>query len=142
MSRDDLSRERLSWTIDRETYTPAFLALIANALSWRGSALYMRHFGVGINEWKIISALGNHPGAMAAEVSTVLGLNKAVVSRCVRTLSDKGLVAVEVTDGRRGLYLTRAGVELHDRIMPVALEREAVLLSGFSDEEIVQLRRF
>ncbi|SFK70282.1 MarR family winged helix-turn-helix transcriptional regulator [Geodermatophilus ruber] len=142
MAGPQLHREKLPVTIDREAYTPAFLSLVANALSWGGSYLYMRRFGVGVNDWRVLSALGNHPGATAGEVCTVLGLNKSVVSRSVSGMVDRGLVAIERAEGQRRLYLTEEGVALHDQLLPLALERERRMLRGFTDEEIVQLRGF
>jgi DNA-binding MarR family transcriptional regulator len=139
---DDLVRERLPLTIDRETYTPAYLSLVANALSRGGSLLYMHRFGVGVNDWRVLSALGNHPGATAAEVCTVLGLDKSVVSRSVAGLVDRALVAIERVPGQRRLYLTRQGAEVHDQLLPMALERERQLLAGFSAGEVAVLRDF
>jgi DNA-binding MarR family transcriptional regulator len=135
-------RERLPVTIDREAYTPAYLALVSNALSWGSTFQYMRRFGVGVNDWRIISALGNHPGATAGEVCTVLGLNKSVVSRSVAGLTERELVTIERADGQRRLYLTADGVALHDELLPLALERERWMLRGFTDEELAQLRGF
>ncbi|MGY1823732.1 MarR family winged helix-turn-helix transcriptional regulator [Geodermatophilus sp. SYSU D00079] len=135
-------REKLPVTIDREAYTPAYLSLVANALSWGSTFQYMRRFGVGVNDWRIVSALGNHPGATAGAVCTVLGLNKSVVSRSVAGLAGRGLVTIERVDGQRRLYLTAEGVALHDQLLPLALERERRMLRGFSEEEVGLLRDF
>jgi DNA-binding MarR family transcriptional regulator len=135
-------RDRLPVTIDREAYTPAYLVLVANALSWGTSHSFARPFGVGVNDWRLISALGNHPGATAVEVCRVLGLNKSVVSRSVAGLARRGLIVVERADGRRRLFLTDDGARLHDELLPAALQREQLLLSGFDAAEVAQLRRF
>ncbi|MGY1635997.1 MarR family winged helix-turn-helix transcriptional regulator [Geodermatophilus sp. SYSU D00742] len=142
MSGSQPHREKLPVTIDREAYTPAYLSLVSNALSWGSTFQYMRRFGVGVNDWRVVSALGNHPGATAGEVCTVLGLNKSVVSRSVAGLTERGLVTIERADGQRRLYLTADGVALHDQLLPLALERERWMLRGFSDEELGQLRDF
>jgi DNA-binding MarR family transcriptional regulator len=139
---DDLVRERLPLTIDRETYTPAYLSIVSNALSRGGSLLYMHRFGIGVNDWRVLSALGNHPGATAAEVCAVLGMDKSVASRSVAGLVDRRLVAIERVPGQRRLYLTRAGADVHDQLLPVALERERRLLQGFSAAEVAVLREF
>jgi DNA-binding MarR family transcriptional regulator len=72
----------------------------------------------------------------------VLGLNKSVVSRSVAGLTERGLVTIERAEGQRRLYLTAAGVELHDQLLPLALERERRMLRGFSEAELAQLRGF
>jgi DNA-binding MarR family transcriptional regulator len=138
----ELQRDRLPVTIDRESYTPAYLSVVSNALSWGGSHLYGRSFGVGVNDWRIISALGNHPGATAGEMCAVLGLNKSVVSRSVAGLVERGLVGIERDDGTRRHYLTEDGVVLHDQLLPLALERERLLLQDFTPDEVDQLRAF
>jgi DNA-binding MarR family transcriptional regulator len=129
-------RER---SVGRDDYAPAYLSLISNALSWGGSRLFLRRFGVGINEWRVLSAVVNAPGSTATSVGEVLGLNKSVVSRSIQLLQTRDLVTIDTADGRRGLWLTQVGHELHDRLMVIALKREEILLSGFSQEEKVQL---
>ncbi|NKX52078.1 MarR family transcriptional regulator, partial [Arthrobacter deserti] len=90
----------------------------------------------------ILSALSNHPGMQAIEIAELVALDKPVVSRRLRRLAGRGLVGSELEDSRRGLYLTRAGAEVHDAVLPVALEREQRMLAGFSAEERAQLRDF
>jgi DNA-binding MarR family transcriptional regulator len=125
-------RER---SVRREDYVPAYLSLISNALSWGGSRVFLRRFGVGINEWRVLSALVNEPGSTAARIGSVLGLNKSVVSRTIRLLEERRFVVIDTTGGGRTLHLTEAGHALHDQLMDVALQRERLLLSGFSAEE-------
>jgi DNA-binding MarR family transcriptional regulator len=132
-------RER---SVGRDDYVPAYLSLISNALSWGGSRVFLRRFGVGINEWRVLSALVNQPGSTASRAGEVLGLNKSVVSRSIQLLQAKGLLTIDDTAGRRGLWLTGAGHELHDQLMAIALEREKLLLTGFSGEEKESLLGF
>ncbi|MFD2419490.1 MarR family winged helix-turn-helix transcriptional regulator [Amycolatopsis pigmentata] len=129
-------RER---SVQREDYVPAYLSLISNALSWGGSRVFLRRFGVGINEWRVASALVNEPGSTAAQVGSMLGLNKSVVSRTIRILSERQFLVIDTTGGGRTLHLTEAGHELHDQLMDVALQRERLLLSGFTADEKVRL---
>ncbi|HKS43620.1 MAG TPA: MarR family transcriptional regulator [Amycolatopsis sp.] len=129
-------RER---SVRREDYVPAYLSLISNALSWGGSRLFLRRFNVGINEWRVLSAIVNAPGSTAARLGALLGLNKSVISRSLRLLGTRELVVVDTSGGRRALYLTEAGHELHDRMLEVALRREEILLTGFTVEERTRL---
>lgn len=129
-------------SVGRDDYVPAYLSLISNALSWGGSRLFLRRFGVGINEWRVLSAIVNLPGCTATQVGEELGLNKSVVSRSLHLLHSRELVTVDATDGRRVLGLTTAGHELHDQLMVIALKREEFLLAGFSPEEKALLLSF
>lgn len=132
--------DRLPETIQRDVYTPALLGLLNNLLVWGGSRVFRSVHGVGTNEWRILSALGNHPGATAAELCDVLGLNKSIASTSVNLLLERGLVVpVDGPRGSRYLYLTPEGADVHDDFMPIALRRQAILTSALSDEEVAQL---
>ena len=134
-----LRRRPMSRHIDRERYAPYYLTVIANAISSSASQVYLREFGIGVNDWRVVSHLGLDPGCTAQVISNVLQLDKSVVSRSVKTLVDRGLVGVETTPGFRRLYLTAAGAELHKRMVPVALEREQLLLAGLDDADVALL---
>ena len=46
------------------------------------------------------------------------------------------------TDGPRGsrhLFLTPAGAEMHDRMLPISLAGEDILLANLSEQEVAQL---
>ncbi|HVV12947.1 MarR family winged helix-turn-helix transcriptional regulator [Amycolatopsis sp.] len=122
-------------SVGRDDYVPAYLSLISNALSWGGSRLFLRLHGVGINEWRVLSAIVNAPGSTATRLGEELGLNKSVISRSIQLMQTRDLVAIETSDGRRGLRLTARGHELHDQLMAISLKREELLLAGFSEEE-------
>jgi DNA-binding MarR family transcriptional regulator len=128
--------------LDLGSYVPALLTFLANKLSRSGSALYRRHFGVGIIEWRILAMLAVEPAIPASRICQVIGLDKGPVSRSLALMERRGLVAVRAdrTDTRRRLAaLTEAGKALHDRILAVALERERRLLSCLSSEQRADL---
>ena len=67
-------------------------------------------------------------------------MNKAVVSKSVNTLIARELIVP--ADGPRGsrpLYLTRAGAEMHDRMKPISLRGQEIVLSDLSADEVAQL---
>jgi DNA-binding MarR family transcriptional regulator len=132
-------RRPMAQRIDRDRYAPYYLTVIANALSSSSSQVYLREFGIGVNDWRVVSHLGLDPGCTAQAISNALQVDKSVVSRSVRTLVDRGLVAIETTPGFRRLYLTGQGAELHKEMVPVALERQRVLLRGLDDDEVATL---
>ncbi|GER23185.1 MarR family transcriptional regulator [Zafaria cholistanensis] len=136
---DDEGRvtDRLPDRIDRDSYTPALVGLVSNMLVWGGSRVFNHLFGVGTNEWRIISALGNHPGSSASELCEVLGINKSIASISINTLMERRLITGK--DGKRGsrlLFLTQAGAEMHAQMMPVAMERQRILHRRLEPEEI------
>jgi DNA-binding MarR family transcriptional regulator len=124
--------------VDLERYVPAFLTWIANKLSRGASQHYLAVFDVGIETWRVLVLLAVHQSISAQQVSRVIGMDKASVSRCFKSMQAKGLVTMglDAADGRlRIATLTKKGRALHDQILGIALERERSLLSVLDDEE-------
>lgn len=130
-----LRRTKLPKTAAGWTSTPYYLVTIGNAISWGSAREYLSRFGIGVNEWRLMAHVANEPGCTAAEVSQFLRVDKAIVSRSLKSLVEKGLMGAVEDDGRRRLYLTEKGVTHHDVILPVALRREQILLEGLRDHE-------
>lgn len=134
---DDVVHEPLDVTIDPENFTPRLLALLTYALVWRESTELRRRFGLGTNDWRILSVLAMRPGVSATEVSEFIDVNKAIVSKSVNVLASRHLIVL--SDGPRGsrpLYLTRAGAEMHDAMMPVSTAGQDAILEGMTSAEI------
>jgi len=131
--------------LDLERYVPFGLTAIANKIARSASRVYLKRFGVGINEWRILANLRIAPGATANLICQSSGLDKAAVSRSLKLLEDGGMIETcgEANDVRgRALRLTNKGDVLHDGLIGVALRREALLLEGFEESERRQLLSF
>jgi DNA-binding MarR family transcriptional regulator len=112
---------------------------VNNALSSGASSLYLRRFGVGVGEWRVLSMLAVEPGIRAARICAVVALDKGAVSRSLKRLVALGCVAGAVDGGdprARRWRLTEAGRALHDRILEVALERERRLIDGADPDDV------
>jgi DNA-binding MarR family transcriptional regulator len=128
--------------VDLERYVPAFLTWIANKLSRGASQHYLAVFDVGIETWRCLVLLAINKSISAQQVSRVIGMDKASVSRCFKSMQAKGLIAMslDADDGRLRLAtLTKKGRELHDQILGVALERERAFLTALKPDEIETL---
>lgn len=128
--------------LDLGGYVPGLLTFLADRLSRGASALYRRHFGIGITGWRVLSTLAVEPWTPASRVRQVIGLDKAPVSRNPAFLEKRGLVETRADgqDARRRLAaLTQAGRAPHDRVIAVALERERRLLSCLSPAQRAEL---
>ncbi|HNW62066.1 MAG TPA: MarR family transcriptional regulator [Piscinibacter sp.] len=118
--------------VDLERYVPAFLTWIANKLSRGASQHYLNVFDVGIETWRCLVLLAIHGSISAQQVSRIIGMDKASVSRCFKGMQSRGLVTIglDADDGRlRIATLTKKGRELHDQIRGIALERERAFLA-------------
>lgn len=137
---DDLLTEPLTATIDPENFTPRLIALLSNALVWRESHELRRRFGLGTNDWRVISALAIRPGSSATEVTEFIGVNKAVVSKSVTSLAARELITlVDGPRGSRPLYLTPAGVRMHDEMLPVSTNGQDIILEGMDPAHVAGL---
>lgn len=125
--------------IDLDRYVPAYFVWIANKLTRGASQNYLNLFGVGSEVWRCMVLLAIHDTISAQQVSQIIGMDKASVSRCFKQMVAKKLIALELddNDGRvRLASLTLHGRHIHDQILGIALAREQALLQVLSVDEI------
>ena len=124
--------------LDTERYVPYFLTYLSNKLSTSASALFRKHFKIGVAEWRVMSVLASKPNIKANQVASYLGTDKGAVSRSVQRLEWLGWISVcqSEDDNRvRTIELSPAGLAAHDQIIAIALEREKRLLSSLTPDE-------
>lgn len=128
--------------LDLDNYIPFLLSAIGNKWSRSSSNLYLREFGVGVTEWRILAMLAIEPRITAYRICQVIGLDKAAASRALRALETRGLVhswQQDPANHRKLVQLTPAGAALHDRVIAIAHRREALMLSDLSRDEVALL---
>lgn len=124
--------------IDLEHYVPAYFTFIATKLAGGAGAVYRKHFGVGIEIWRVLVMLALDEKVSVNMVCKLIGMDKGSVSRCFKSMYEKGFITFshDPRDGRvRYATLTEAGWRKHDEIKAVALERQRALLSCLNPEE-------
>ncbi|MDT8333203.1 MarR family transcriptional regulator [Roseomonas gilardii] len=124
--------------LDLENYLPFFITGLSNSLAAGASRTYREHFGIGVAEWRLMTMLAQGEGLTLQTVADATGVDKSAISRAENILFKAGYTRSEPdeTDPRRKLiWLTPAGRELHDRVLKVALAREALLMKGVNAEE-------
>ncbi|WP_137165396.1 MarR family winged helix-turn-helix transcriptional regulator [Salinimonas lutimaris] len=125
--------------LDLQRYIPALVNFLSNKLSTGASKCYRKNFDIGIIEWRVLAMLKVESDISANRIGQVIGLDKAAISRAVKQLAEAGYVNLQPSpiDARSSLLqLTEKGHQLHNRILPVALERERLLLSGISEDDL------
>ena len=125
-----------------QDFLPYRLAVTSNLVSRRIAEAYQSRFGISIWEWRVIAILGEGEGMTAQELADSAAMDKVSVSRAVKNLVGRGVVAraAHASDGRsRLLTLTEAGRTTYQDIAPVALAEEAAMLAGLSETEVTQL---
>jgi DNA-binding MarR family transcriptional regulator len=125
--------------LDLNGYIPYFLTAVYNAISSSASALYLKEFGIGIMDWRVLSTIAFEPGIPASHLCDLVALDKAAVSRSLHKLESEGYLDFEAAQNdprRKNWSLNARGFVLHDRILKVALDRERKLIEGIEAEDL------
>src|SRR5436190_3908339 len=128
--------------LDLDRFVPAALTQIANKWARGSSQIYLKRFGIGINEWRVLSLLAIETKTTANRICTVIGMDKAAVGRSLEVLHKAGYASFKSHDKDKRSKLvapTKSGLILHDKIIKIALKRERLLLENFSKAEIETL---
>lgn len=142
MSPASSRKRKTAKVLDLDNFVPSYITQIGNKWARGASRLYLEKFGIGVNEWRVMSIFAREPGITAQGACDILGSDKAAAGRSIVILESKGLVRLESNpnDRRsRRIYLTEQGWAVHDAILEIALKRERLLLDNFTDEEVAQL---
>lgn len=126
------------------TFLPFRLSVLSNAISQRIAALYDREFGLSIWQWRVMAVTADTPGISATEIGQRTQMDKVAVSRAVAGMIEMGYLERRPSsdDARRSnLYLTKAGADIYDLIVPLAKAEEAQLVSTLDGEEQMELAR-
>jgi len=129
-------------TLILEDFLPYRLAILSHTVSSLIARVYDQRFGLTIPEWRVIAIVGRFPGLSAVEVAARTMLDKVAVSRAVTKLIKAGRIDREFADADRRrsiLTLSEEGRKVHDEVAPLALEMEADILHGLSDDQIESL---
>ncbi|MDE6279146.1 MAG: MarR family transcriptional regulator [Paramuribaculum sp.] len=89
------------------------------------------------SEYLVLRGLYTKDGMQQCDVASLLGKDKAGVSRCIRTMERKGLVSVKTISHKcRRIWLTDKSREIEPLIMKIAGARHDALLNLASSEDI------
>ena len=131
--------EKAPHVIDHDRYVPFLIISISNSLYRSASQFYQSRFGIGVTEWRVMSALAAVPNSTANRLCQVAQLDKAAASRSLRVLENGGYVTVlpHETDARKRMVgFTASGLVLYEKILAAALKRQERMVSGFDAEEV------
>jgi len=124
------------------SFLPYRFSVLTHNISQSIASIYSRRFHISAQEWRIIANLGNRQPLSANEIGSHVNLDKVQMSRALNKLISKGLVlrTLDKLDKRKSsLKLSRKGLQLYEKIVPIALERERQLLTVLNRQEKTQL---
>jgi DNA-binding MarR family transcriptional regulator len=125
--------------LELSKFLPYRLSIASNLVSDVIAQAYQRLFGLTIPQWRVIAVLAEGGSLPQRALVTRTRMDKMTVSRAVRPLVERGLIArsEHAADGRAHLLsLTGAGMTLYEHVVPEARRFEAALLNGFSAQEV------
>ena len=127
-----------------EEFLPYRLSVLSNQISGAIARLYAERFDLTIAEWRVMAVLGRFGPQTAVEITGRTAMDKVRVSRAVARLTSMGRLARadDPADRRRKpMRLTKAGLTVHEAIVPMALAVEARLISRLAEPDRAALDR-
>lgn len=104
------------------------VAVLADQVARRVSNIVGRVSKLNLSHWRVLAAVADKPGRTASEVVDLTPMDKGVVSRAVRHLSEIGLLErrASTADGRLSyLFMTEAGEQTYETIVSALREEGA-----------------
>jgi DNA-binding MarR family transcriptional regulator len=117
--------------------------VLANLIGQGFSGYLETEQGLTVAEWRVMLALGRHPGQTATDITERWAMDKMAISRALQRLESAGHIRRDRNQQDRRSYrlsLTEDGKILHDRILPGATARYRDFMSCLNAQEISQLR--
>jgi DNA-binding MarR family transcriptional regulator len=134
------SATRLPHALD--TSVPYLLAR-AGIRTGQAFTLELKQFGLTLNDWRVCAALRNNPHQRLMDLAQNTSVDASTLSRVVDGLLQRGLLVRERSseDARAvALRLTPDGVDLLEKVIPLAQLYERVALAGIDAEQADLLR--
>jgi DNA-binding MarR family transcriptional regulator len=125
-------------------YLPYRLSVAANAVSQLIARAYEDRLGLRVPQWRLIAVLADEGALTPQALCERTVMDKVTITRAAQALVKRRLIRREpnTSDGRsHRLRLTKAGVELHRQIAPLALDYEDQLLAGVASRAVEQLKK-
>ena len=120
-------------------FLTTMLSQLVTALRSSVTEPYATQFDLTVPEWRILALLAHGEPMSFAELVKQSTSDKALVSRTLRLLEDRGLVTLqsEGTTPRKRLACTisEAGAALHAQVIPLARRGQASVIRLLSPEE-------
>lgn len=108
-----------------EKFLPYQLNVVANLVSQALSRVYVRRYGIGVPEWRVLVTLGQFEAMTAKAIGAHTHMHKTKVSRAVAVMEKRRLLTRRANreDKREAFVsLTAAGLAMYKEVAPHALD--------------------
>ena len=123
-------------------FLPYRFSIVAERISRAFAARYEAEFGLSIPEWRVMAVLGERAPRSTQEVIETTEMDRVKVSRAVIRLADRALLLrrPHPRDQRaQMLRLSRRGLDVYRRIVPLARTMQAELAAALTGAELQAL---
>ena len=122
-----------------DNFLTTLMSQVVNALRRTVTLPYVQQFGLTVPEWRLLALLAHAKSLPFAELVIQSTSDKALVSRTLRILENRGFVDLQSQGNtpRKKLIcsITVAGDALHDKVIPLARRSQAQALRVMSPDE-------
>jgi DNA-binding MarR family transcriptional regulator len=126
-------------TLELAAFVPFRLNRLADGVSQYLAVVYRQRFGLDIPQWRVMATVGSKHGCTAQYIAASTRMHKTRVSRAIAELEARALIErASSTDDRRQrqVHLSRTGRRMYSELVPLALAREAALLSCLGPDQL------
>ena len=125
-------------SLELESFLTARVNQLARLLNKPTNRAYVADLGISMLEWRVLANLTQISPCLARDLAARMAIGKASISRVLRRLHKRKLIAMRVSDDdARASILTvlPEGARMYEAILPSARERQAALLNVLSEDE-------
>ena len=134
----------VTWHLFGEDHLPQRILLLAKIMERVTSRKLQHEFGVSLAEWRVLAFICLQGPTTASFIGEAAEIDKAEISRAVKKLDRRGLVAREFDDGgRRSMIIrpTEAGEALFSKIREQRRHYFAAITQDLDSDQKAQLDR-
>ena len=116
---------------------------VANRLNRSASAFYRNHFGIGVQEWRLLLVLDRAEKLTVGDAAIAADIDTAAASRALKTLKDRDYVTLEMTSSRGRATIARLTPQGHDlcgKLREANATRAARIIAGLSPDDVEKLQ--
>jgi DNA-binding MarR family transcriptional regulator len=126
-----------------ENWLPYEFSYVANRVSATLAEMYQRRFGLTVTGWRVVAALGTHPGIAPKELAALIGVDQVNITRAVAGLAKLSMVTRRTKPADRrsiSLRLSSKGQAAFEEVLPLARKIEELLIAPLSNTQVQVLR--
>ena len=120
------------------------LSMLSGKLNRQANRVLKKAGNLRVPEWRILALLNLHGEMNGSRIADLVNVDPGLVSRSLRALEARGLIATRRSDDDRRnalTSLTAAGRALHAKVLPAMQRRQQYLLSVLTADERAALLR-